>query len=43
MHGGLGPIVGDIIDDGKSRAAIGAVRKWITKPAVCRIEDFRQA
>ena len=42
-HGGLRPVIGHILDDGKAWAAIGAVDKGITVTPVFRIQQLPQA
>ena len=37
-HGGQGPVVGDIADDGEARPAVGAVGKGIAVAAVIRVQ-----
>ena len=39
-HGGLGPVVGHLADQGKAGAAIGAVGEGITQPPIMRVADF---
>ena len=42
-HGGQGPVVGHVLDDGVARAAVGAVDEGIAKAAVARVAHFGQA
>ena len=42
-HGGLRPVVGDILDDGKARAAVGAVDERIAVAPVRGIQQLAQA
>ncbi len=42
LHRGVGPIVGERLDDGETRTAIGAVGKGIAKAAIVRVENFAQ-
>jgi hypothetical protein len=42
-HGGFYPIVGDIMDDGETRAAVGAVDERIMKAAILGIKELIQA
>jgi len=39
-HGGLRSIVGDILDDGETRAAVGAVGEGVSVAAIVGIEEF---
>ena len=39
-HGGLGAVIGDILDDGKARAAIGAVDKGVAIAPVLMVEEL---
>jgi hypothetical protein len=41
-HGGLGPVVGDVFDDGEARAAVGAVDEGVAVAAVGGVEEFAQ-
>src|SRR5450759_1652651 len=42
-HGGVGPIIRDVVDDAKARAAVCAVDEGVTITAVGRIEEFSLA
>ena len=42
-HGGVGAVVGDILDDGESRAAVGAVGEGVAVAAVAWREQLREA
>jgi len=42
-HGGVGPVVGQRLDDGETWTAVGAVGERIAIAAVARVEDFGQA
>ena len=42
FHGGLGPVIGNIFNNGKSWTAIGAVDERIFKPPVCRVLHFQK-
>ncbi len=42
-HGGQRPVVGDVLDDGEARAAVGAVGEGIAVAAVALGENFLQA
>jgi hypothetical protein len=42
-HGSLGPVIGHILNDGKTRSAIGAVYEGIAIAPVTRIKDFPAA
>ncbi len=41
-HGGEGAVVGDVFDDGVTRAAVGAVGERVAVAPVGRVEDFGQ-
>jgi hypothetical protein len=41
-HGGLGTVIGYILDDGETRAAIGAIGKWITIAPILGIKYLFQ-
>ena len=41
-HGGLGAVIGDVIDDGVTRAAVGAVNKWIQIASILGIKKLVQ-
>jgi hypothetical protein len=43
LHGRLGPVIGDVIDNGISGTAIGAVYKGVAMPPISGIEHFIQA
>src|ERR1700679_3969664 len=42
-HGCAGAVIGDALDDGVARAAVGAVGEWIAEPAVVRIAEVLPA
>ena len=42
-HGGFGPVIGDIIDDGVTGTAVGAVNKRVLITPVPRVQQFLQA
>jgi len=39
-HGGLGAVIGNVIDDGISRTTVGAVNKGISISTIVRIEKL---
>ncbi len=39
-HGGGRPVVGDILDDGEARAAIGAIDERVEIAAIAGVEQF---
>jgi hypothetical protein len=43
LHGGVGPIIGDIINYGVTWSAVGAVYEWISISAILRIEHLPDA
>ncbi len=43
LHGGAGSVIGDIVDDGVARTAVGAVDKRIAIAAVVRVKQFGKA
>ena len=43
MHGRQRPVVGDAVDNGKARAAVGAIDKGVQMAPVMRIEKLLQA
>ena len=43
LHGGVGAVIGDIGDNRKARAAVGAVGKRIAVAPVGRVEDLLEA
>ncbi len=43
VHGCLGPIVGDVLDDGEARPAVGAVDEGIAVAPVPSVEHLLQA
>jgi len=42
-HRRLGPVVGNVLDDGKARTAVGAVDERVTIATVAGIEKLAQA
>ena len=42
-HGGLRPVVGDVLDDGKARAAVGAVDEGVAIAPVPGVQQLPQA
>ncbi|MBS1248988.1 MAG: hypothetical protein MAG431_00559 [Chloroflexi bacterium] len=42
-HGGLGSVVGDILDDGKTRPAVGAIDEGVTVAEVVGVKEFPEA
>ena len=42
LHGSLRPVIGNVLDDGQTRAAVGAVNKRIAIAAVLRIQQLPQ-
>ncbi len=42
-HGGVGPVVGDVTDDGETRAAVGAVDERVAIAPIGRVEQLAQA
>jgi hypothetical protein len=41
-HGGLGAVVGDVLDDGEARAAVGAIGKRVAIAPVGKIQNLSQ-
>jgi hypothetical protein len=42
-HGGFGPVIGNVVNDGVSRSAVGAVDERIEVSSVLRVKELPEA